>query len=116
MLAELLTKFYDAHISSLEALAIACAADERQCAGKITNLELGTNSGAQATKATYEITGDMTVRELAFVEYKSDVDEHSLKAKHTSKGYDFLFKGAAYIQNNSVKLLAFGGHEVGDPP
>jgi hypothetical protein len=116
MLAEQLTRIYDANVSSLDALEHLCRADERDFGGRITSLKLATNNGDKATLATYEIASDMTVGYLALAEYKSEVDEQSLRAIHTSNGDDFLFKGEAYIQNSPVKLLAFGGHGTGDRP
>jgi hypothetical protein len=117
MLAERLTRIYDANESSLKALELACEADELQFACRITSLELVTINEDKATLATYETASDLTGRDLALSEYKSDSEEQSLRSTHTSKGYAFLFKGQAYIQNNPIKVLAFAGPHgnVGEP-
>jgi hypothetical protein len=117
MLAERLTRTYDANMSSLDALELACRADEKTFACRITSLELVTNNGGKATLATYEIESGMTVRHLALAEYKSDLDEQSLRSTHAASGYDFLFKGQAYIQNKPIEVLAFAGPhgDIGEP-
>jgi len=116
MLAERRTRIYDANIGSLDALEHVCRAAADEFAAQIISLELVTINGNKATLATYEVASRMTARHLALVEYKSEVEEQSLRATHISKGDTFLFKGEAYVQNNPVKLLAFGGHGTGDPP
>lgn len=49
----------------------------------------------------------MRVGHLTLVAYETDVDEQSQRAIHKSPAETFLFKGAAYVKNASVKVLVF---------
>ena len=110
------TRAYPADMSSLDALKLACEADEANLLANIVSLQLGTDNGAKVTIGVFEVASGLKFGHLAFDEYKADVDEQSLKAIRTKKGDTFLFKGEAYIQNSPVRLLAFGGHGTGDRP
>jgi len=107
---------FPANLGSLEELERRCQIEQVNRPANIKSLALGTSNGENATIGVFEGASSVQFGRLTFVEYKTDVDEQSLKAVHQSKGDDFLFKGAAYIQNNSVTLLAFGGHGPGDRP
>jgi hypothetical protein len=115
-MAEKVTRAYPADMSSLDALKLVCEADEANLLAELVSLQLGTDNEAKVTIGVYEVASGLRFGHLALDEYKADVDEQSLKAIHQSKGDTFLFKGAAYIQNNPVTLLAFGGHGPGDHP
>src|ERR1700682_6134991 len=96
---------YPANMSSLQALELTCEADEANLSAKIVSLQLGTDDGAKVTAGGYEVASGVKFGHLAFEEYKTTVDEQSLKAIHQAKGDTFLFKGEAYVQNNPIKVL-----------
>lgn len=98
---------YPANMSSLKGLEISCERDEADLSAKIKSLQLATDDGADVTAAIYEYEDDMRLGNLAFEEYKTDVDGQSRKAIHQSQGDAFLFQGEAYIMGKAVRLLAF---------
>lgn len=106
-MAEKFTKAYASNMSSPKGLKTTCEADEGNLLAKLISLELATTDGTKATAGIYEEEHGMKLGHLAFEEYKTDVDETSLKAIHQTKGDTFLFKGQAYIQDKPVKLLVF---------
>lgn len=107
---------YPAGVSSLKDLERTCEVEQVNRLANIKSLGLGTSAGTNITIGVFEGASSVRFGRLTFVELKTDVDEHGLKAVHQSKGGTFLFKGAAYIQNNPVTLLAFGAHGPGDRP
>jgi hypothetical protein len=107
MAAQQFTKAYAANMSSLEGLETTCEADEANLMAKIISLQLATDDGAKVTAGKYERARGVQLGNLAFEEYKTDVDEQSLKAIHQANGDTFLFKGEAYVQNNRLKVLVF---------
>lgn len=98
---------YTVNMSSLKALEIRCEADEANLTAKITNLQLGTTDGTKVTAGIYERALGVMLGNLAFEEFKTDVDKGSIKAIHQTKGDTFLFEGAAYITGNPIKVLVF---------
>jgi hypothetical protein len=101
------TKAYDANMSSLKGLETTCEADEANLTAKIISLQLATDDGAKVTAGKYERARGIALGNLAFEEYKTDVDEQSIKAIHQAKGDTFLFKGEAYVKNSPLKVLIF---------
>jgi hypothetical protein len=105
------TKAYAANMSSLNGLETTCEADEGNLTAKIISLELATdtigNVTSKVTAGKYERDRVTPLGNLAFEEYKTEVDVTSLKAIHATKGDTFLFKGEAYVNNNSAKVLVF---------
>jgi len=106
-MAEQFTRAYASDMSSLNGLELTCEADEANLSAKITSLQLATDDGKKVTAAVYEDVDGVKLGHLAFEEYKTAVDETSLKAIHQSKGDTFLFKGNAYVQGEPVKVLVF---------
>jgi hypothetical protein len=107
MAAQQFTKAYAANMSSLKGLETTCEADEANLTAKIISLQLATDDGAKVTAGKYERARGIKLGNLAFEEYKTDVDVESLKAIHKAKGDTFLFKGEAYVNNNAIKVLVF---------
>ncbi len=101
------TAAYAADIDSLKSLELSSERDEINWFSKINSLQLAKDDDVDVTAIIYGETEDMDLGELAFEEYKTDVDEQSIKAIHQAKGDTFLFKGKAYVQNNPVKVLVF---------
>ncbi|HEX8177712.1 MAG TPA: hypothetical protein VF543_21665 [Pyrinomonadaceae bacterium] len=101
------TRVYAATMSSLKALELTCEKDEADLSAKILSLQLATNNGDDVTAGIYQDSDDDNLGELAFEEYKTAVDEQSIKAIHQTQGDTFLFKGEAYVKNKPIKLLAF---------
>jgi hypothetical protein len=105
--AEQITRAYAANMSSLNGLELTCEADEGNLTAKITSLQLATDDGDKVTAGIYEEDDNAVLGNLAFEEFKTDVDIESLKAIHKTKGDTFLFKGEAYVKNNPIKVLVF---------
>jgi hypothetical protein len=99
---------YATNMSSIKALELTCEADEANLSAKIISLQLGTDDGTKVTAGTYDDSASgINFGHLAFEEYKTAVDEQSLKAIHQSKGDSFIKNGEAYIQDKVVKVLLF---------
>jgi hypothetical protein len=94
-------------MSSLNGLELTCEKDEADLSARILSLQLATDDGADVTAGIYEDDDETTLGNLAFEEYKTDVDEQSIKAIHQAKGDTFLFKGEAYVKNSPLKVLIF---------
>ncbi|HKS29372.1 MAG TPA: hypothetical protein VJS44_16195 [Pyrinomonadaceae bacterium] len=101
------TRVYAITMSSVKGLELTCEKDEADLSAKIISLQLATNNGDKVTAGIYEDDDEGDLGELAFEEYKTDVDEQSLKAIHQTKGDTFLFKGEAYVKSNPIKVLVF---------
>lgn len=101
------TRAYAADMSSLNGLELTCEKDEADLSARILSLQLATDDGADVTAGIYEDDDETTLGNLAFEEYKTDVDEQSIKAIHQAKGDTFLFKGEAYVKNSPLKVLIF---------
>ena len=106
-MAEPLTKAYTAQMSSVKGLELTCEKDENDLAARIISLELAQDDGTDVTAGNYEEDDESKLGNLAFEEYKTDVDEGSIKAIHQTKGDTFLFKGEAFIQSQPTKILVF---------
>ena len=100
-----ITRAYTANMSSLKGLETTCEADEANLTARIVSLELGTDDDTDVTVGDYEEDDTTILGELSFEEYKTDVDEQSLKAIH--KDDTFLFKGNAFVKSMPVKVLVF---------
>jgi lipopolysaccharide export system protein LptA len=99
-------KYPPPNIDSLEDLELQCEADEANLSAAILSLKLG--GGVNETEATYD--GDasgINFGHLAFEEYKTDVDEQSLRAIHKAKQDTFVLKGNAHVQKKPIKVLVF---------
>ncbi len=93
-------------IDTLATLELSCERDEADWVAKIINLRQVTVDGKKATAATYEEV-DERVGHLTLTTYKDDIDAHSQIAVHNAQHETFLFKGAAFVKNNVVKVLVF---------
>ncbi len=94
-------------IDTLHTLEISLERDEADWAARIISLEQVTVDGANATAATYQEDDDARVGHLTLSEYTDDIDAHSRIAIHTANKETFLFKGAAFVKDVSVKVLVF---------
>lgn len=101
------TRVYAATMSSLKALELTCEKDEADLSAKILSLQLATNDDDKVTAGIYEDDDEGELGSLALEEYKTAVDEQSIKAIHQTRGDTFLFKGEAYVKNNPIKVLVF---------
>jgi hypothetical protein len=98
---------YGANIGSLNTLEFSCEADEANFTAKIVKIQPAKVDEKDATAATYEAVPLAKLGNLAFVEYKTDVDEQSEKAIHKAKGDTFLIKGEAFVKGKRTKVLVF---------
>lgn len=94
-------------IDSLKTLELSCERDEANWFSNIQSLQLATDDGVKVTAAMYKEVDNFEMGDLTLVEYKTDVDEQSLRATHKTQGETFLFKGQAYVQSQAVKVLVF---------
>lgn len=106
MAAQQFTKAYDANMP-LNGLETTCESDENNLTAKIISLQLATDNGTKVTAGKYERARGIKLGNLAFEQYKTDVDAGSLKAIHKTKGDTFLFEGEAYVNNSAIKVLVF---------
>lgn len=101
------TKAYVATMSSVKGLELTCEKDEADLFARIISLQIAKDDGTDVTAGKYEDDEETKLGNLAIEEYKTDVDEGSIKAIHQTKGDTFLFKGEAYIQSQRKKVLVF---------
>lgn len=106
-MAEPLTKAYTATMSSVKGLELTCEKDEADLTARLISLQLANDDGTDVTAGKYEEDDETELGNLAIEEYKTDVDESSLKAIHETKGDTFLFKGKAFIKSQRKKVLVF---------
>lgn len=106
-MAEPLTKAYTATMSSVKGLELTCEKDEADLTARLISLQIAKDDGTDVTAGKYEEDDESEVGNLAIEDYKTDVDEGSIKAIHKTKGNTFLFKGEAYIQSQRTKVLVF---------
>lgn len=103
------TKAYGANdIGSLQTLDLTVEADEANLSAKVISLQLAqTEEGDKATAIKYERAKNINFGQLTLVQYKTDVDEQSEMAIHTTQGETFQCKGQAYIKGKATKILVF---------
>lgn len=106
-MAEPFVKAYAATMSSVKGLELTCEKDEADLFARVVSLQLAKDDGTDVTAGKYEEDLEGNLGNLAIEQYKTDVDEGSIKAIHKTKGDTFLFKGEAYIVNKATKILVF---------
>src|SRR5437868_13106454 len=82
-------------IDSLETLELSCERDEINLFSKIKEIRLAKDDSLDVTAVIYEEVDDLDIGELLFEQFKTDVDEQSLKAIHKALGDPI--KGQAFI-------------------
>src|ERR1043165_713047 len=82
-------------IDSLESLELSCERDEAHLFAKIKEIRLAKDDDMNVTAVIYEDADDLDMGELTFEQFKTDVDESSLRAIHKSLGEPV--KGRAFI-------------------
>jgi len=110
----ILPRKYPKDISSLQGLEITCEGDEGGLFAHLVRLALGKdadNNNADVTAAEYDTDGTagVSLGELIFEEYTTDVDAGSREAIHKTKGEPLVCKGKAFINGAAKNVIVFRG-------